>query len=106
MFRISRVLSNLRFLQVDPCTLLYVSLTQPCGPDLGANLRQEECNNTSPIQSEGRDNKMSTAVDIDGLTEKGETRVMGLGVGVFLIFFFSMVAAVICVVGATTPRPG
>ncbi|CAM9889680.1 unnamed protein product [Pylaiella littoralis] len=49
---------------------------------------------------------MSTAVDIGGLTEKGETRVMGLGVGVFLIFFFSMVAAVICVVGATTPRPG
>lgn len=52
---------------------------------------------------------MSTADDnnaIDGLTEKGETRVMGLGVGVFLIFFFSMVAAVICLVGATTPRPG
>ncbi|CAN0262524.1 unnamed protein product [Ectocarpus sp. 6 AP-2014] len=49
---------------------------------------------------------MSTAGGIDGLTEKGETRVMGLGVGVFLIFFFSMVAAVVCLVGATTPRPG
>lgn len=49
---------------------------------------------------------MSTAANIDGLTEKGETRVMGLGVGVFLIFFFSMVATVICLVGATTPRPG
>ncbi|CAM9243070.1 unnamed protein product [Scytosiphon promiscuus] len=49
---------------------------------------------------------MSTAEDVDGLTEKGETRVMGLGVGVFLIFFFSMVAVVVCLIGATTPRPG
>ncbi|CAM9397758.1 unnamed protein product [Hapterophycus canaliculatus] len=49
---------------------------------------------------------MSTAEAIDGLTEKGETRVMGLGVGVFLIFIFSMVAVVACLVGATTPRPG
>lgn len=49
---------------------------------------------------------MSTAEDVDGLTEKGETRVMGLGVGVFLIFFFSMVAVVACLIGATTPRPG
>lgn len=49
---------------------------------------------------------MSTTADINGLAEKGETRVMGLGVGVFLIFFFSMLAVVVCLVGATTPRPG
>ncbi|CAM9771072.1 unnamed protein product [Laminaria digitata] len=48
----------------------------------------------------------SAAMAADGLTEKGETRVMGLGVGVFLIFFFSLLAAVVCLVGATTPRPG
>lgn len=53
-----------------------------------------------------REAAMSTTADIDGLAEKGETRVMGLGVGVFLIFFFSMVAVVVCLVGATTPRPG
>lgn len=50
--------------------------------------------------------KMSTTANTDGLEEKGETRVMGIGVGVFLIFFFAMVAAVVCLVGATTPRPG
>lgn len=49
---------------------------------------------------------MSTVANTDGLEEKGETRVMGLGVGVFLIVFFSMVATVVCLVGATTPRPG
>lgn len=50
--------------------------------------------------------EMSTAANTDGLEEKGETRVMGLGVGVFLIFFFSMLATVVCLIGATTPRPG
>lgn len=50
--------------------------------------------------------KMSTTANTDGLEEKGETRVMGLGVGVFLIFFFSMLATVVCLIGATTPRPG
>lgn len=44
--------------------------------------------------------------NVDGLTEKGETRVFGLGIGVFLIFFFSLISVLICLVGATTPRPG
>ncbi|CAM9652183.1 unnamed protein product [Sphacelaria rigidula] len=49
---------------------------------------------------------MSSSANTDGLTEKGETRVMGLGIGVFLVFFFSLVSIVVCLVGATTPRPG
>ncbi|CAN0000090.1 unnamed protein product [Discosporangium mesarthrocarpum] len=40
------------------------------------------------------------------LVAREETRVMGLGVGVFLIFFFSLVSVLICLIGATTPRPG
>ncbi|CAM9800571.1 unnamed protein product [Choristocarpus tenellus] len=40
------------------------------------------------------------------LVERKDTRVMGLGIGVFLIFFFSIISILICLVGATTPRPG
>lgn len=42
----------------------------------------------------------------DDFTEKGETRVFGLGIGVFLIFFFSLISFLVCLIGATTPRPG
>lgn len=49
---------------------------------------------------------MSSSANIDGLTEKGETRILGLGIGVFLVFLFSILSVVVCLVGATTPRPG
>ncbi len=39
-------------------------------------------------------------------TEAEPTRVMGVGVGVFLLIFFGSIALLMCLVGSATARPG
>ncbi len=43
---------------------------------------------------------------METITEAKPTRVMGIGVGLFLLIFLGAIALLMCLVGSATARPG